>query len=210
VTAATIDNEGPYVIRVEVVRECIAVLREQRIHSFFPAYLHLRRQAAARDRLTDLTPNWNELGTLLEVPGGPFGRPYFRPFWPGPAQAGQEWLNPNLAGSYAPSSIRELPRRVIDIQGGKFSLRPRHWELAREHLADNRPVPVLALAGFFLRDFGLVKRETPSLAELIAIFRQEFGYRDGIDNEEFDYLYDQEWQGSSKQWFEPFHQAATT
>lgn len=208
--AAEAVDEKRYLIKMDAVRACISELRSQRIHPFFPAYLHLRQQAARQGRLADVAPNWNALGTLLEVPGGPLGRPYFRPFWAGPATAGQEWLNPNLAGSYAPSSIRQLPRKVIDISpDGKFSLRENHWELARRHLTDEKPVPLLALAGFFFRDFAFLSENTPKPADLMQVFLNEFGYRSPADDVEVDHLYDRVWSAhDDNPWFAAVEEAA--
>jgi hypothetical protein len=149
-----------------------------------------------------MVPNWSDLGKLLEVPGGPPGKPYLRPFWRGERNAGQEWLNDNLAGSFSPSSLRVVLGRVVTTDAERrYSLRPKHWELASEHLLFNEPMPVLALAGFMLRDYGLVAESPPSSSDLVAAFRGEYGYRER-DEVEFASLYDTAWLGAPGDWFE--------
>ncbi len=192
-----------YVVRLARVRQSIETLLARQTHPYFIAYLHLRRTAARQGRLTGLTPNWAALGNLLEVPGAPPGKPFLRPFWKGQRDAHQEWLNANLAGSFAPSSLRGVPLRVVDTDAqGRFLLRERHWELAREHLLLDNPMPVLALAAFLFRDLGLYFVAEPGPATLIELFRREYGYS-SEDETEFNELYDTSWTGGSGPWLEP-------
>lgn len=210
--------EQVLVLSVEAVRASIDVLQdpERRIHPFFPAYLHLRQQAALQGTLTSIRPAWSDLGELLDVPGGPYGRPYFRPFWDQRREGGQEWLNPNLAGSYSPSSIRAVPRKVIDVNDdGTFVLKESHWELARLHLAAGQQVPALALAGFFFRNDGFATNPAtppPTADDLVLEFRRTFGYTSAEDDE-FNHLFTTDWPGTPPPWFEawtgePFEEAS--
>ena len=193
-----------YTIPVARVRESIDSLLARDIHQFFIAYLFLRRTAARIGRTTALTPDWSELGVLLEVSGGPPGKPFLRPFWRGQRNAGQEWLNSNLAGSYAASSLRGVPMRVVETDAsGRFNLRPEHWNLAFEHLLFKKKVPALAVAAFVFRDYGIVSELLPSPEDLIALFRREYGYRPE-DDVEFSALYDDAWRGSDGPWAETF------
>lgn len=197
-------GEQTYVIPVRRVRECVDALLARDTHQYFFAYLFLRQIAARQGRTTDLAPDWSELGALLEVAGGPPGKPFLRPLWKGARGAGQEWLNSNLAGSYAASSLRGVPLRVVETTAaGRFNLRPGHWQLAFEHLLFKQRLPVLALAGFFFRDFGIAAPSSPDEAVLITLFRHEFGY--GQDDEaEFALLYDTSWTGVNGPWSELF------
>jgi len=141
---------------------------------------------------------------FLRVPGGPPGKPNFRPFWNQTRDAGQDWLNANLAGSYAPSSLRSLPRRVVDIGDGGFSLKEDHWQLARQHLLYDDRVPAVALCAFLYRDFGFTTDGiSPAPAALIDIFRMDFGYRLDSDDIEFEHLYDAN-VPAREDWFVPF------
>lgn len=164
-------------LTVEAVRWAVRELTAQRIHPFFLAYLHLRKQAASQESEEDIRPDWDELGRFMRVSGGPPGKPYFRPLWHGKgADPGRYWLNPNLAGSYAPSSLRDVPYRVIETNGSRFSLKPDHASLAREHLLYGQPVSALALAAYLYRDFAILADGSPELIGLIRLLYREFDF----------------------------------
>jgi hypothetical protein len=198
------DDETGYLIRVPAVRASITRLLEQRIHPIFPAYLHLRQQSARQGSLTAIRPTWTELGDLLRVPGGPVGKPHYRPFWNRRSEAGQAWLGPNLAGSYSPSSLRTTkPARVLDTNpDGSYVLRDRHWELAGENLTDGERVPALALASYLLRNYAILSESDPTRDDLVNLFLGFFGYQSPADDEEVAYLYDRDWHGPDDAWFE--------
>src|SRR5438094_7121989 len=112
---------------VDVVCRAIEQLRAQSIHPYFPAYLHLRRRAAIQSTTEDIEPSWQDLSPFLQVQGAPSAKPHFRPFTLGTGASDAEWLNPNLAGSFAPSSLRpgQPPLKVVEISTttrGRFNL----------------------------------------------------------------------------------------
>lgn len=199
-----------YVLSTEAVRTCISVLLGMDIHQFFPMYLHLRRQSMVQGTTSSIKADFNELGMFLSVPEGPYGRPYFRPCWFGQRNAGQEWMNKNLAGSYAPSSLRNVPLRVVQTNpDSSFSLPSEHWKLAREHLLFGDRVPLRALAGFFLRNFALEStwEGEPNPDDLSKLFLLRFGYvPDGTpqDREEIEALFEPVWTGEQFPWFTPW------
>jgi hypothetical protein len=176
------------------------------MHQYLPGYLYLRWLSGKVGRTTDLSPDWSprsQLATLLAVPGGP--HPYFRPFWNGARNADQEWLNKNLAGSFAPSSLRDVPLRVIEVDPATkhFNLQTRHWEAAHEHLLFGKQLSVSALAGFFLRNYAVVTEGDPPTREhLIELFRHEWGYLRPMDDQEYFYLYDETPPFDLGEWFE--------
>jgi len=154
--AADTTQPNIYFLTLDVVRWGIAELRNHKIHPFYLAYLQLRKQAAIQGSTSDITPHWDELAEYLAVAGGPPGKPFFRPTWHRDVEPSGLWLNPNIAGSYAPSSIRGVPRKVVDVDGSDYSLLPDHAQLARDHLLYGEPVSPIALAAFVYRDFGFV------------------------------------------------------
>lgn len=200
-----------FVLGSGVVRWAIDQLVGQRIHPFFPAYIAIRRAAGQRESLEGIHPRWEDLEQFLRVPGGPPRKPNFRPFWHQSSAAGQHWLNANLAGSYAPSSVRTVPRRVIALDNsGGFALGEHHWELAREHLLFKDRLSATALCAFLYRDFGFTTDgRSPQPDDLIEIFRHDFGYHTGIDDVEFDHLYSKTIPERSD-WFEPFEPTSTS
>lgn len=191
------------VLTLEAVRWSLDALKEASVHPFFLAYLHLRKQAAEQGTTADLTPNWDELGTYLRVPGGPPNKPYYRPFWNGKeTDPGRYWLNPNLAGSYAPSSLRIVPREIVDIIGGHFSLKPDHAQLARKNLLYDQPISAIAMAAFLYRDFGFAATGSLDPNDLEDELRADFHY--SLHDEEFDLLFSDVIPTSVDRWFEPF------
>jgi hypothetical protein len=198
-----------WVLTFDAVRASIEELRGVPSHPFFIAYLHLRQRAAVQGETASLKPNWKRgLGPYLEVAGASARHPYYRPFWDGTAKAGQEWLNGNLAGSFARSSLRvgSPPLRVVDYDDATqtFSLRERHWELARDHLLNGQQLPAEALAAFLLRDFGFITDGKPPTGDdLVLLFADDFGYRGRAFSIEFEHLYSKT-DKASDSWFEPF------
>jgi len=191
------------VLRTEAVRASIDKLQSQRIHTFFAGYLHIRRQAGLQEKTTGIVPHIEDMATFLDLPGGPYGQPYFRPFWHGRREAGQEWINRNLAGSYAPSSVRNVPLQVIEIgTNSTYTLPDQHWVKAKQHLLSGERVPIYALAGFYLRNFAFVADGQPEYPDLSREFLRTFGYYWNPSTEEVETLYDPEWTIEGDAWFE--------
>ncbi len=202
---AAITTQPPvFVLTLEAVRWGIDTLKKQKIHPFFLAYIHLRKRAVELGMDSDISADWEELAQYLPVKGGPPSKPYYRPFWHGKStEPGRYWLNPNLAGSYAPSSLRDVPYKVIDTSGSHFSLKPDHAGLAREHLLFDEPVSCFALAAFFFRDFGISTPSAvvPAVSDLLAVFRNDFNFLP--QDPHFDVLFSLEQPTDVQLWFEP-------
>jgi hypothetical protein len=201
-----------WVLTNEAVRRAIQQLRAQSVHPYFPAYLHLRRQAARQGTAQDIEPDWQELSPFLQLRGAPTSKPHFRPFTSGTGASGAEWLNPNLAGSFAPSSLRQgqPPLKVVEISTtrGGFNLKPKHWELARTHLLSEVKLPLWAVAAFVLRDFALEDYPSePGYDDLEVAFAEVFGY-EGPGSEDFEHLYDRTPAHDIEHWYEQFQTGA--
>lgn len=199
-------REAVYLIPVARVRESVQALLSRDTHPYFIAYLHLLRTATRSGRSDNLAPDWAELGRRLEVAGRPSEKPYLRPFWMRARESGQEWLNRNLAGSFAASSLRGVPQQVVAADGGKFTLRSGHAGLALRYLLLGVRMPVLALAGFLYRDYGILEPEEQATESLIRIFRTEHGFSDR--SADFDQLFDVKWRGAGGPWLEPTTESA--
>jgi hypothetical protein len=191
------------VLTETVIRWGIEELRDRKVHAFFPAYLEIRRELEAESG-SAVQPDWSVLGRLFRVPGGPPKKPYFRPFWHQTRSAGQNWLNENIAGSYAPSSIRKVPATVVQPDGSGYALRDHHAELALKNLLYGEQLPAYPLVVFYYRNFGFTT-DGPALPPdgLIDIFRDEFGFRDEAETEEFATLFSTDIPDRTD-WFEPW------
>jgi hypothetical protein len=172
-----------YRIRAEIVAACLAELRKLRIHPNFAGYLCLRRTAARDNTLTHLRPDFKEFfETFLRVPGAPLNKPYAIPFLESAPSERNRWSNPNVAGSYSPSSFRaDKPfSKVVNVEGNRltarYSVYVEHREKALELFLHSAKIPIVPLAVFLYRDYAIEKDE-PTTGDLVAILSEEFGIR---------------------------------
>lgn len=174
-----------YIIRKEIVAKSLSRLREQRTHTLFAGYIYLQKRAAELNRLTNLQPEFLPFfKQFFFVEGHPLGAPYIKLFTEQKASSKNLWLNENVAGSYAPSSLRagQPFRKVVDIKDKLYSLPQDHAVRAFENLLYSVPVQVADLATILYRDFGFLE-EPFSIHDLIKIFAYEFGYSDQENDE---------------------------
>jgi hypothetical protein len=176
-------------------------LQSHRIHEQFPAYLHVRQRAIEAGSFSDIEPVWREVGELLRMPGGAPTKPHYRPFASRNLRdPSGYWFNENLAGSYAPSSIRSTSRFMLNEAGTGFALRPDHAQQAFTILLKGTRVPAWALAAYYLRNYGFAFEGRGGCDELIAAFKHEFQFDHGDD---FEVLFDDEHPLTIGEWFEP-------
>lgn len=199
-----------YVIRKRIVAQSLSRLREQKTHTLFAGYLYLQQLASQLGRLENLQPDFlSFFQRFFFVDKHPLGAPYIKPFTEKPASTKNLWLNENVAGSYAPSSLRpgQPFRRVVNIEGKKYSLPPDHAQRAFKHLLYSDPVQVADLAVVLYRDFGLLGNSV-IIEDLIDIFTYEFGYANepgSKSDEKFRTLYSLE---AMNNWEEDWLEAA--
>lgn len=168
------------VIKKPVVAASLARLREQKTHTLFAGYLHLQQLAFREGRREGLRPDFvGFFEEFFEVPGHPVGAPYLKPFTEQKASPKNLWLNENVAGTYAPSSLRPNQpfRQVVDVNDKtrEYSLKGNHMELALDHLLYGVKVSAIDLAVFLYRDYGIMQSDA-SVTALVAVFAYEFGY----------------------------------
>lgn len=180
-----------YILAVSAVREALWELVDQHIHRLFPGYLCLRREAGRENSLEDLDFDYNEFfDKFFEVRTGK--KPYLVPFTVENFEETELWFNENVAGTYAPSSLRtttpllEIGELEKDGRKSHWKLHENHAELAREHMCNGDQIPVEHLAAFLLRDYGF-QVEQPSADTLIQAFCEEWVY--DRDKSDFAELY---------------------
>jgi hypothetical protein len=173
---------------LEFVKRCIAHLRGQKIHRHFAGYLCLCYTAALEGRREKLKPGFKAFfDRFLAVGDAPESTPYIVPFNETGSTEANVWMNSNVAGSYAVSSLRpQAPlRRVAELFGaGKaatFTLVDDHESACLEHLLFNHRVNAIALAGFLLRDhsFAMEDGSVPAVAELVKELFLLLGFDEG-------------------------------
>lgn len=166
------------VIRKDIVAQSLNRLRDQKTHTLFAGYLYLQQRASQLGRLTDLQPDFlSYFDKYFRVENHPLGAPYIKIFTEQKSSDKNLWLNQNIAGSYAPSSLRlgQPFRKVVDVKDKNYSLSQDHAKKAFEHLLYFEPVQVADLVIVLYRDFGLTK-DSAIIKDLIDIFAYEFGY----------------------------------
>lgn len=187
-----------HLLTVDAVKWSLGELTGRRIHEWFLPYLQLHRRAQLDSG--EIDPRWLELEPLLEMPGGPPNKPNYRPFHSRSSKGGASfWFQKNLAGSYAPSSMRSSVRYFHD--GTQFRLPVDHVDWARKHLLFDHPVSAYAMGGYFLRNFGFAPSEgQPSAADVVVGLRQWFELS---DDGMFDTLFDASVPEVDFEWFAP-------
>lgn len=181
-----------YVLKPSVVREAIRKLIKSPVHRMFPGYLSLKQQSGIHNRNEDLPFPYTEFfDQYFRVPGG--DKPYLVPFTPSDKPPDETlWVNKNVAGTYAPSSLRsDSPfTKVVEVEEGghnsRWGLKPNHPQLARHNLCDGQTLPAESLTVFLFRDFAF-ETEDPSAYTLIQTFEEEFGYE--VSGPEFTTLF---------------------
>ncbi|GGS14007.1 hypothetical protein GCM10010171_02320 [Actinokineospora fastidiosa] len=189
------------VLTVGAVKAAISALKAQRIHEHFPAYLQLRKLAVTSGSLVNLAPEWRDVGDLLKMPGGPPTKPHYRPFSSRKRKDESTfWYNKNLAGSYAPKSMRATSRFMLNADGDGYELPTNHAQQALTALLQSTRVPAWAFAAYCMRNYGFTFDGTGGYEELLAGFKSEFAFESGSD---FEVLFeDSEPSGTDYDWFE--------
>ena len=183
-----------YVLNREAVRRSLDALKNLKIHRTFAGYLCLREAARSAGRRTRLKPDFaGFFDRYLKVGDASSTAPYAVPF----NDRGSElWFNRNVAGSYAPSSLRDVSplRQVADIFGSgakhAFSLKEDDAKLCFVNLLHKQRVPVLPLSAYLFRDYAIETEEgesAPTPDDLITLFRGQFGFRAGEKDEDADF-----------------------
>lgn len=167
-------SESFFVPTVACVRRSIDAIMAAKTSPVTPGYLCVLDAAAKSKTLIGLKPKFRSFfDNYLKVASAPENKPYLVPF--GRIEGGEGLLfNRNVAGSYAPSSIRDVNalHDVLTIsEAGTFSLQSDHIAAARERILPY-PLPFMALSCFLYRDYGFASVPTEGIlsSELIAQF----------------------------------------
>jgi len=171
-----------FAVRPEFVAQCITELREKKIHRTFAGYLAVRWTAQKEGRTTDLQIDWKGFfDSFFRIPGAPQGKPYLVPFSDSAPTEANKWFNANVAGSYAPSSLRDMSpfRQVVDIdntkRGGRYSLKQDEMLWVRKHMLYFEQLPVFPFSVFMFRDYAF-HADKPGPSDIIDAMYDQFGF----------------------------------
>lgn len=197
------------VLTLEAVRRSIEALRKPRIHEQFLAYLHVRERGVSAGSMTAIEPSWNVVvSELLRVPGGGPARPHYLPFSSRKKNdPSRHWMNPNVSGSFAPKSLRNASRFMLNAAWDGFDLPADHAAQAlKAHLGGVRQ-PAWMFAGFLLRNYGF-DLSASTATDLIDGFRRVFRFDATGPGTDFDTLFI---VGDEPEitWFEPHAEPAS-
>lgn len=182
-----------YILKPSVVKDCFWRLVEAPIHRLFPGYLCLQQQAVLEGRTKGLSFPYNDFfDSYFQVIEG--DKPYLVPFTQAenPSETSL-WFNENVAGTYAPSSLRSSSplMQVATLEEGghnaKWALKTDHWKLARLNICDDEKIPIESLSAYLFRDYAF-DTDDPTAYTLVSAFSEEFGY--DIGGTAFAHLYE--------------------
>ncbi|MGY1458809.1 hypothetical protein ACW5F0_09205 [Luteimonas sp. A534] len=174
------EGKSEFFVTAEAAKLAIAKLTSTRVHPHFSGYLAAVGAAAAENRRDNLRVNFQQFyNDYLLVAGAPPERPYLQPFSDkGVAQL----FNKNVAGSYAPSSLRAVApiQAVIEFKGSRqqvtHTLKPDHEEIALAALTGGQRLPAHSLATFLFRDHKIPRSDTSDIQSVLQLFCETFGY----------------------------------
>jgi hypothetical protein len=169
--------ESAYVPTLLKVKDSLDALANLGAHRALAGYLCVLNAASAQVRTSDLRPDFRGFfDRFFRIGDPPSKKPYAVPFARG---AKSILFNENVAGSYAPSSLRPVNplHSLMEIKGGggqaSFTLRDNHIEQAKELLLP-KPLPIYAFACFMYRDFGFTVN--PDRHEIENAVGSDFGF----------------------------------
>lgn len=171
------DSEPAYVPTLQKVKASLDALVNLHAHRAMAGYLCVLNAASIENRTIDLRPDFRSFfDRFFRIGDPPSKKPYAVPFARG---AKSILFNENVAGSYAPSSLRPVNplHSIMEIKGGggqaSFTLRDNHIEQAKELLLPT-PLPIYAFTCFMYRDFGFTVNPDPH--EIETTVASDFGF----------------------------------
>lgn len=196
-TMGSVQGADSFFVTASAAKQAIAKLTSLRIHPHFSGYLAVVAAARLAKRTDNLKVNFQQFyNDYLLVSGAPPERPFLQPFSISGKGAAQ-LFNKNVAGSYAPSSLRSVApiKAVVDFKGSgqgiTQNLKADHEDQALKALTASQKVPVHSLATFLLRDHKIVRTGTSDADSLLQAFCETFGYdlTDRASASRFERLY---------------------
>ena len=199
------------VLTVKYIAQSLERLRKTGVHRNTIMYLCVKRAATQQNTTDNIKLDFREFFerflTVRDAPIDRLNKPYIIPFESSDAKL---WLNRNLAGSFAPSSIRpDNPiNTVISLNGNgagvRYTLKPNHGQKAFNNLLNGEKLPVAHLAVFLYRDFGF-DLDSMNLEKLVEIFKSEFGYSEyQEDTPDFDDVFSSNIESAPEDLFSRF------
>jgi hypothetical protein len=180
------------VLTLDSIRWAIATLKSAKIHRHFFAFLYVMRTRSL-DGEDEIHPDWTAFEPYLRLPTSLEGVYPDKQFYvpldeKNVRDQSSYWLNRNLRGSYATSSLRRKSSFMV-AGDNAYRLPPDFGATASLNFLGGEPVSAPATAAYLLRNHAFPPT-TSTVDDLISEFRNHFGF-DTIDggDEAFSHLF---------------------
>ncbi len=175
-----------YILRTDILQDCLRTLIEQPIHPTLAAYLGLQQQSELTGTTSTVRLEYVDyLDTYFKLGGQDSDWQYFIPFSDSTEKSVEShWVSKERAQTNRPedlpqtSPLMKVASPITLEQSTEWKLKEEHWKLARFELAKGNQIPVESLAAFMLRDYAF-QTKTPSALTVVQAFAEEFGYQLG-------------------------------
>lgn len=172
-----------YTLSINTVQSALQTLTAAKSHEHLVLYLAILRLKAQKGEHYPEGDVYSVIRPWLDVPGRE-GYPYYRPF---ASRGKQFWMNGNLAGSFAPSSLRSGRDLFYSPESSDNLLRLPSVEEMKTSLKIQDPVPLWAVICYFLRNASfLAKAGNWHVADMLDLARDYFG----ISQSEYGGIFD--------------------
>lgn len=179
-----------YTLGVDTVRAAIQTLITTKSHEQLVLYLAiLRLKSRDGEKFTE-GDVYSVIKPWLELPGRE-GYPYYRPF---ASRGKQFWMNSNLAGSFAPSSLRSSRDLFYSSDN---ALRLPSVDEITTFLKIKSPVPLWAITCYFLRNASFIAKDGDwHVSDVLRLADDYFGIAQADFSDVFDFNLPDDMQSS--------------
>ncbi|WP_051251525.1 McrB family protein [Paenibacillus harenae] len=175
----TNDSGKYYCLDIITVKKALTTLGSVRSHEHFPGYLALLRDRSTSNIVSNSDDIVNFYKKFLKIVDAPDKSPYLRPFRSRGVGNPLTLYQKNVAGSYAPSSIREKGplSKIINIEQPSgalsYKLSDEHWKVVLSEMLSGHRLPIVSTIVFLFRDYAF-RMFNPNLENLVLVFRAQF------------------------------------
>lgn len=179
-----------YTLGVDTVRAAIQTLITTKSHEQLVLYLAILRLKSRDGEIFTEGDVYSVIKPWLELPGRE-GYPYYRPF---ASRGKQFWMNSNLAGSFAPSSLRSSRDLFYSSDN---ALRLPSVDEITTFLKIKSPVPLWAITCYFLRNASFIAKDGDwHVSDVLRLADDYFGIAQADFSDVFDFNLPDDMQSS--------------
>lgn len=179
-----------YTLSIDTVRAALQTLTATKSHEQLVLYLAILRLKSKDGEKYAEGDVYSVIKPWLDLPGRE-GYPYYRPF---ASRGKQFWMNSNLAGSFAPSSLRSS--RDLFYSSDNALRLPSVGEITTS-LKIKSPVPLWAITCYFLRNASFIAKDGDwHVSDVLRLADDYFGIAQADFSDVFDFNLPDDMQSS--------------